>query len=63
MDERYIVSVMSEDEQREVYAGNVEWDTVTIIWEDAEDFAGLFTIDEVAILEKYYDDLFVEPVD
>lgn len=62
MSERYTI-MTSDDQGQELYAGNVEWDTMEIVWEKVYPFAGTFTIDEVAKLEKFYENLTIEPVD
>ena len=59
----YIICRMEDDKL--VYAGNVEWDRdkPMIVWEEDEGLAGLFYGEEVDDLEQYYTDIVVEEVE
>ncbi len=51
---QYIVWTMTEDEEL-LYVGNVEWDSMHVVWTANEDEAGTFFPEEVAELEDLYD--------
>jgi hypothetical protein len=52
---------MTEDEDI-LYIGNVEWDSMTVVWEKNLEDAGMFYPEEVDELEDLFDYVEVEEV-
>jgi hypothetical protein len=58
---QYIVWTMTEDEEI-LYIGNVEWDSMHVVWTPNSEDAGIFYEEEVEALEELYDYLEAEEV-